>query len=409
MSFLKGVINGLLEIWAHKLRSFLTVICVTLGVASLILILGFMNGLFKDYWIMVSESGGVEKISVISDTPPKWQKHISGLSPGQTLTDASLLSKEARHLKTVSPITQFNPAFIQYGKKSRSYRTLGVTQDFFPTNIYAVKKGRNFSDTDLQQSLRVAILGSHVVKKLFGKKVNPIGKQITIEGIPMTVIGILEHYERLAGQYNYLKQKNHIVLIPISTMHHYFTGNNSLSSLDIRINDINNMENAIDEINNILIRSHRGIKDFRINTSEEQLSQVQTMQTNFLLVGGAIGAVTLLVGGIGIMNLMLASINERIREIGIRKSLGAWNSDIFFQFLAESVTLSIFGGLIGILLGVGSIKIFQVIMEEFPPPVFSSLALITGFSFSALVGILAGLYPAFMASRLDPIEALRYE
>jgi ABC-type antimicrobial peptide transport system permease subunit len=162
-----------------------------------------------------------------------------------------------------------------------------------------------------------------------------------------------------------------------------------------------------ERVTNILFQVHRGVEDFEVRTNEESLAAFQSTKRGFVLAGGAVGAISLLVSGIGIMNLMLASIHERVREIGLRKAIGAWGRDIFVQFLVEALTLGLLGGVFGVALGIGGIELLQGIGEFRPQLSVSSVGV--GFAFSVLVGLAAGVYPAFKASRLDPIDALRYD
>ena len=188
-------------------------------------------------------------------------------------------------------------------------------------------------------------------------------------------------------------------------------GSDQLDDLTIEVSDTNNLDRAVEEIKSILTRTHRGVRDFNAYSEQENIERSNSMRRNFFVVGCGVGAITLLVGGIGIMNLMLASINERVREIGIRKAIGAWSRDIFAQFIAEAIALSTLGGLAGVAVGVMAVRIMQHAMSggNNSPPILSLPAILIGLGFSVFVGIVAGLYPALRASRLDPIEALRYE
>jgi ABC-type antimicrobial peptide transport system permease subunit len=232
---------------------------------------------------------------------------------------------------------------------------------------------------------------------------------IEIKGQAFEVVGLLEHYERMQGDMNILDGKNEIIFIPITTAMLQFRGDPELNFLNVRIQNVDHLADAMGELRNILWHTHRGIQDFKVSSNEEMVGSLSTMRNNFLVVGISIGAITLLVGGIGITNLMLASVNERIREIGIRKAVGARNLDIFLEFLAESVALSLIGGLGGVGLGVGVILLLQGIGSGFVSPEISLMAVVVGFGFSVVVGLVSGLYPAWHAAKLDPIESLRYE
>lgn len=401
------------EIWSHKLRSFLTIICVLLGVASLVLVVGMVNGLFVYWRVYSQEMGGINKISIYDDAVPETQKHMVGMSPGRTMRDAEAIAALSKYAKYVSPEIDWSCMIRRKGKRYYG-RVQGVTEGIMPTNKYEIAEGRYLSDLDQANATPVIVLGTAVVKDLYDTNEEVVGTRVFVNGQPFTVIGVLKNYEMLDGSYNILQRKNQIAFIPITSMERRFSGSRQLSWLNVYVTDIASIHLLAGELENILNHTHRGVHDFRIETGEESLAQLNNMQNNFFIVGSGIGMITLVVGGIGIMNLMLASINERIREIGIRKALGAWNRDIFVQFIAESVTLATCGGFCGVMAGVGLITLIQQIMKSssgsmISPPVMSTSSVIIGFAFSVIVGIFAGIYPAFRASRLDPIEALRYE
>jgi len=411
MHFLMGIWNGLGEIWSHKLRSLLTITCVMLGVASLVVITGFITGLFHFWEVWSQEYGGILKVSVSAVAPPEKQKHLAGLSEGRTLRDALIIEALARYARCVSPEIQAGGT-LRFGANHDDLSIAGATPGVLPIRKYEVVRGRFLTDLDIQRCAAVVVLGSSSVKNLFQRHEDPLGQVVAINGLPFTVVGLLKHYEMKTGEYNMLERKNQIAFIPLTAMQRRL-GHTALTELNVEAHDIKDLAHLTDEINNILERTHRGVQDFKIFTGEEGMENFNSMRRSFFVVGGGVGLITLLVGGIGIMNLMLASINERVREIGIRKAVGAWTRDIFVQFLAEAVALSALGGVVGILLGVAVIRIMRHVMggggSELSPPILSPEAVLLGFAFSVTVGIVAGLYPAFKAARLDPIEALRYE
>ncbi|MEZ0216361.1 MAG: ABC transporter permease, partial [Rariglobus sp.] len=218
-----------------------------------------------------------------------------------------------------------------------------------------------------------------------------------------------KHYELFYGSYNAMERKNSIAFIPVSTMAIKLQNTVRLTWLNHKIEDVGRLDEAVDAVQNLYYHRHRGVLDFRVDTQQQQLSSYNQMKTAFVLGGAAIAGVSLLVSGIGIMNLMLASINERVREIGVRKAVGASPFNIFCQFLAEAVTLSLIGGVLGIGVAVVMIKGLQEVVPPGSQPLLVGSAFVVGFAFSVTAGVLAGIYPAIQASRLDPIEALRYE
>lgn len=413
MNFFNGIVNGLREIWSHKLRSALTMVCILLGVGSVVLTVGFVNGLFSNWNRWLAESGGLEKISVLDQPAPEAQQAIKGRSPGRSMTDVRAILAASRYVRRVSPEMDLEGRF-QRGRVTHRARLQGVTPAIFPINRTEVESGRPLCDLDVQKASSVVVLGSTIAKTLFKPGEEPVGSTVRVNGLLCEVIGVVRRYTLNnsddPGEWNPMEGlKNNIAFIPITTMQRKLVGDIPLTWLNAQITDVARLHEAVEEVQNIVRATHRGIDDFRVRTGEEDLQELQGMQRNFMVVGLTIGAVTLIIGGIGIMNLMLASINERVREIGIRKALGAWDEDVFLQFMAESVALSLVGGAVGVGAGCGLIELMQRIPGFSVKPEISIGAVIVGFSFSVITGVVSGIYPAVLASRLDPIEALRYE
>lgn len=412
MNFFNGIVNGLREIWSHKLRSALTMVCILLGVGSVVLTVGFVNGLFSNWNQWLAESGGLEKIAVLDQPAPESQQAIKGRSPGRTMADVRAIQAASRHARLVSPEMDLDGRF-QRGRVTHRARVQGVTPAIFTINRTQVEFGRPLCELDVQKASSVVVLGSTIAKKLFKPGEDPIGATVRVNGLLCEVVGVVKRYTMGSDDpedWNPMEGlKNNIAFIPITTMQRKLVGDIPLSWVNVQIEDVSRLHEAVEEVQNIVRATHRGIDDFRIRTGEEDLQELQGMQRNFMVVGITIGAVTLIIGGIGIMNLMLASINERVREIGIRKALGAWDGDVFLQFMAESVALSVVGGAVGVAVGGGLIEIMQRLPGFTVKPEISLGAVAVGFTFSVITGIVSGIYPAVLASRLDPIEALRYE
>jgi len=408
MSFLSGIGNGLSEIWAHKLRSFLTMLCVAMGVASVVISNGFVDGLFEGWKVSMAESGGLEKIRVERQATPNNQRHLAGTSPGLSMLDAERIREFCPGVVDVSPELTGDSVELRHGSKTaEDIRVMGGVPDILPIDRYEIVEGRALCDLDSHRKLQVIVIGSAVAEQLFEKNESVVGKTIQCNGIPFVIVGLLKHYEKKYGSFNLLENKNRVAFLPFDTMRVKMLGRARVGRILVRVTDTDHLQEAAEAIQNVVTQTHRGVKDCKVHTNEENVASYESTKKGFMLVGSGVGAVALLVGGIGIMNLMLASIHERVREIGLRKAIGAWASDIFLQFLVEAVTLAMLGGLIGIAAGAGVIQVLQS-LEEFRP-LLSMSAITVGFSFSVLVGVLSGLYPAIQASRLDPIEALRYE
>ncbi|AKC83131.1 hypothetical protein IMCC26134_10700 [Verrucomicrobia bacterium IMCC26134] len=408
MNLFGGILNGLGELWAHKLRSALTICCVLLGVASMVVTTGFMDGLFAVWGQSLEEQGGPEKITGSPSAVEERQEPFAQLSRGFRFDDVRLIRRLVPEARYIAPEIEGNPR-INHGRKRGLVRTQGVTNDSFVINRYEVAQGRAFNDLDLLDRASVIILGSEIRKRFFDETENPIGQFIDLDNKPFRVIGVMRAYERFYGKYNVLNWKNDIAFIPVTTMAAKVQRSDRLSYLNVKAGDITALPDTIDALENVFRHQHRGIVDYKAKTNEQALASYTQTKSAFVIGGGAIAGVSLLVSGIGIMNLMLASINERVREIGIRKALGATPANIFSQFVTEAVTLSLVGGVFGVLAASGLIKGLQAVLPPGNAPLLSPTAFVVGFGFSVVAGVVAGVYPAIQAAKLDPIDALRYE
>jgi putative ABC transport system permease protein len=410
MFFIQGIFNGFAEIRVHKLRSSLTIVCVLLGVASLVLIAGFISGLFVQEETSEREYGTNQSLRIEDQPAPPEQAITAGLSPGRTVHDAEMIQKLSPHVEAASPESQTFSRLV-VGNNFVNVRVTGATPAAEVTGRYAVDRGRFLTDTDVDRAAPVVVLGSYAAQGLFRGHADPVGAVVMINRTPFRVVGVLHDYVQMDSGRNILRWKNFNAFIPVTAMQMRMTGSDALTDLNIRVDDERNLGLVTDQINSVLLGTHRGILDFSVENRQQNVKQERAKRKNFFAVGCGVGVITMIVGGIGIMNLMLASINERVREIGIRKAVGAWTRDIFVQFVAESITLSFIGGVCGVAVGVLAIRAMRVYMRggDNSPPRLSLPPVLIGLAFSVVVGVVAGIYPAFKASRLDPIEALRYE
>jgi len=326
-------------------------------------------------------------------------------------------------------------------------------------NEHVIQYGRMFNELDDEMARSVCVIGTATRDELWGspekvgREINPVGETLYINGMPFRIIGMFQHYEseqerrarelaktepqakangvsRNRGWANrrganfvfYLK--NATVYLPLNTVWMKFrsgggrtslavsmgsTGDPRLSGLELKIAGVELLPEALQQIRNVLMSTHKTIEDFSFRTQEEWAEQIDTFVHNARLSGGLIAGISLLVGGIGIMNIMLASISERVREIGIRKSVGASTSDIFIQILVESVVIALLGGLAGLLTSFALVSMLSSFSPTGNVPIITIGALTVAFASSALVGVLAGIFPAIKAAKLNPIQALRYE
>jgi putative ABC transport system permease protein len=455
MNLINAFSIGLKEIWAHKFRSMLTMMGIILGVASLIAMSALVKGMENGMREALVAVGGLEKIRVEEQDIPAYQQHLADQAEGITMADVYAIKNGAPLIRLVSPEMRVRDAMITRGdRRFSAWNFVGTWPAALEMNQHTIQYGRMFNELDDAQARNVCVIGVTVRDALFGspqetgREVIPIGQRINIRGHVFTIIGMFKRYEseqdakrrqiatsnpgpqtnsplsRFRGNsqqrnnsHGVFGWKNATVYIPLSTMwlkYRATSGANSipdprLSSLSVQVKDVSQLEHAIQQVRNVLMVTHRGIEDFNLQTQEEWAERINTSIHNVRMSGGIISAISLLVGGIGIMNIMLASITERIREIGIRKAVGATYADIFIQILVESLVIAIIGGLVGLLAAMGLIKLLSVISPTQNTPVITFASMAIAFAFSAGVGVMAGLFPAFKAAKLHPIQALRYE
>jgi len=396
---------ALQAIWANKMRSLLTTLGIIIGVAAVIAVVSIVQGL--NYVIATQFEGvGVTYIMVF---------------PRQDLQDPDLAGREVKLtyddglaiMERASALALFNPVFYRgeqalSGSRRHASAILGVGPHHQEVANHWVDRGRFFSDIDLQRAARVCLIGTEVIEEL--ELPEPVlGADLIVGSSSFTIIGVMEHQGEMFGQ-----SQDDFILIPITAAREIY-GVEAFKQLrlDFQAVDAENVDLAKDQIKEILRRRHNlpeGVRDdFQVLLQEELLETTGAILGTLTSVVGGVVSIALLVGGIGIMNIMLVSVTERTREIGIRKAVGARRSDILVQFLIEAMTLSLLGGLVGILAGWGLGIVGAKAIPGFPPAHVPLWAVAIGFGFAALVGIFFGTYPAAKASALDPIEALRHE
>jgi len=471
-SFTQVVITvqtGLREIWAHKFRSLLTMLGIILGVSSLVAMSALVSGMEKGAKEALVAIGGLEKVRIEPQSIPVAQRHLSDQAVGITINDVLALKASAPLVTRLSPEMRMPASVSGNGKSFRPWNTVGVWPVALEMNEHEIAHGRMFNELDDEMARSVCVIGTETRDEIWGstekvgREIIPIGETIFLNHVPFTIVGMFKHYEseqeRKAREYaktqpaekdpggvkrdrgrgrrrgnNFVFMlKNATVYIPLNTMWlkfrsgMTFTGYNSssssggggaaaapvadprLSSLELKIGSVDELPESLQQIRNVLMCTHKGIEDFSFRTQEDWAEQINTFIRNARLSGGLIAGISLLVGGIGIMNIMLASISERVREIGIRKSVGAGTSDIFIQILVESVVIAILGGIAGMATSFGLVHMLSSVSPTENEPIITGASLGVAFSFSVIVGIVAGIFPAIKAARLNPIQALRYE
>ncbi len=392
-------------IWSNKMRSVLTTLGIIIGVAAVIAVVSIVQGL--NYVISNALEGvGATYIRVIPERHRN-NPELAGRDIHLTYEDGQAIMEQASTLAEFTPI-YFRSARTYYGDNQHDTTLLGVGSAYQEVNNHWVARGRFFSPLDLERHARVCLVGLTVIDDLeLGN--NPIGKDILVGKASLTIVGIMEKKGQMFG-----RDQDDVVMIPITTARDLY-GEQPLRRifLAFQAKSPTLVDLAKAQITRILRKRHNLTKDlpndFRVVLQEEILKTTGSVLGKVTQVVGAVVGISLLVGGIGIMNIMLVSVTERTREIGIRKALGARRADILIQFLIEAITLSLLGGLLGVVLGWGLGIVGAKAIPGFPPAHVPVWAVFLGFGFAALVGVLFGTYPAAKASALNPIEALRYE
>jgi len=456
MNLWNTIVTGFKETWAHKFRSLLTMLGIILGVASLVAMSAIVTGMENGLKEALEEAGGLRTIRIdYEDDLPLHQRHLFDQATGVTMHDVYALQQSAPLTKRITPLIEIwgfrKGALARYGReRTRPFKFAGTWPDILTIEQHEIAHGRMFNELDDEEARSVCVIGTEIRDELFGspkqlgREVIPIDRTIVVNHQPLTIIGMFRHYEsesfrkkkdalaqenaaleaagkdpkapRLRDDFIY-RIKNKSIYIPLTTMLLKFrTDKNAragadarLTTLKMEINDVEDLEAALQQARNVLMFTHKGIEDFAFRTKEDDAGQITTAIKDARMSGGIIAAISLLVGGIGIMNIMLASISERIREIGLRKAVGARTRDIFVQILVESTVIAILGGLLGLLTSIGLINILRNLTPEANGPVLTFAPMAIAFSCSVAIGILAGLFPAIKASRLHPIQALRYD
>jgi ABC-type antimicrobial peptide transport system, permease component len=390
----------------NKLRAFLTMLGIIIGVGSVIAMLAIGEGSKMKIRNTMS-SMGTNMVMIM----PNFQRR-GGVSLGTSssmalkYSDVVALRNEATSLAAISPEIRASGQII-YGNQNTQTTVEGVSGEYLSIRKLNIGSGRIFNDTEIRDMSKVCIIGHTVVKNLFGEGADPVGLSIRIKNLPFQVIGVLES----KGESSMGQDQDDIILAPYTTVQSRLATIDYLNGIYASAVSDEKSEAAIAEVTEILRRTHK-IKesqenDFRVMSQSELIQTVSSVTDVMTILLGAIAGISLLVGGIGIMNIMFVSVTERTREIGIRMSIGGRSRDILLQFLVESMVMSILGGLLGVIFGYLVAKIAGTLMSS--PIYITPQSVFLAFAVCFVIGVFFGWYPAKKAANLNPIDALRYE
>jgi len=391
----------------NKMRSALTMLGIIIGVGAVIAMIAVGTGASRRISEHISKMGSNLLMIVPGATTTGGVRMGSGTQPTLTLADAEAILKESRAVSDVAPVLS-GVAQVVYGHQNWSTGVVGTTPGMLNVRDWPLASGRSFTQQDVRSATKVCLLGQTVAENLFGD-MDPTGQVIRIKKIPFTVIGVLAP----KGQSPQGQDQDDTIYVPVTTAQKKLFGTTfpgMVRTIMVKAKSTEELASAEKQINELLRQRHRiGPKqdnDFTVRNLTQFMQAQEASTEAMTMLLGAIASVSLLVGGIGIMNIMLVSVTERTREIGIRMAIGAKTWDIRLQFIIEALILSLIGGIAGIIAGVSGSLIISALAGW--STVVSPLSVLIAFGFSGFVGMFFGFYPAYKASLLDPIEALRY-
>ncbi len=405
MLYSESMRMALTALLANKLRSLLTMLGIIIGVGAVIAMISVGMGVRKNVTDSIASLGS----NMLVIMPGSANRGGVRSAAGSTITlkydDAEAIRKRVRNIDYVSP-TVSGSYQIVYGNQNWNSSVTGVTPDYMSIQSLKVQSGSFITESDMSKRNRVAVIGTTVASNLFGTE-NPVGKNIRVNNAPYKIIGVLAS----KGQSSMGRDQDDVVIIPLTTAQERMLGITYVQSINVQVASQDKMDQAQSEIETLLRQRHRitGDKedDFTVRNLTSLMETMSQTTGMITLLLGSIAGISLIVGGIGIMNIMMVSVTERTREIGIRKALGATFRNIMMQFLIESVVISVIGGMIGIILGCAASMAISVVGDF--STVITIAPILISFFFSVGIGLFFGIYPARKAAKLDPIEALRYE
>ncbi|MCD6181808.1 MAG: ABC transporter permease [Candidatus Cloacimonetes bacterium] len=405
ISIKESIVAGVTDFWSRKIRSAVTILGILLGTMSIIVVLSLVNGIYSTTTAWMTERGGLTKIAIDNN---REYDNAQNLPEYFTLQEIELIKSLIPEATAVNP-QMSSWLSMSYRDKKENGLLMGVYPDYALVEEWTADRGRFINDFDVNQSADVVVIGTKIRDELFGSK-NPLGQFITINDRRLQVIGIMEHKflkNNGIGNANALGWMNRRALIPLSTMIHKGTGQDHIEELTVKAAS---PEEAIDlkyKLEAILLNLRAGQPVFRIESNMEQAEEMQKNFQTMRIIIFFISLVSLFVAGIVISNIMLATVQERTREIGIRLAVGARRTDIFIQIVVQTIIIFIIGGFIGVVVGLSLLSVVSGYLGQ--PIIAARWVIITAVASTLCVGAITGIFPALKACNLDPIKALHYE
>ncbi len=390
----------------NMLRSFLTMLGIIVGIAAVIVGVSMGTGAKAEVDKRIA-SMGQNLLTVMSGNMTRGGVRGGfGSSPNLTVEDYEAIRREVSDLTAASPEARTS-AQIAAGNQNTFVQVSGVSEEYIFARSWNLKSGENFSAADVRNASKLCLLGATTAKTLFGEGIDPVGQIIRIKGAPFTVVGWLE----AKGSGSFGQDQDDVILVPYTSVMKRLSGDTRFRSFFVQASSPETVITVQEQLNELLRRRHKITEgkddDFMVRTQQETSDFFNANNRIMTILIGFFAGISLVVGGIGIMNIMLVSVTERTREIGIRLAVGARGRDVLLQFLTEAVLLSVLGGGLGIAVGYWLAPLLTTLFEF--PTLISQASVILAFSVSAVIGIVFGFFPALKAANLDPIDALRYE
>jgi putative ABC transport system permease protein len=408
VGFWESVRTSVAEIRAHKLRSLLTLAGIILGTTSMVVMVSVIGGAAISVQKGLSDLGFDGVMFVTAQAPKdRLERKKQGYSKGLRSADLRVIDEGRELLEGAAPVVFSRETALLNGR-NLTLNVEGITPAYSTIRNRTVKSGRYIVDRDVEERASVCVIGQQLKEDVYGSE-EALGREIVIRRLRLRIVGVLRSLGTDQVNDDEMAKDNSKVYLPLSTMQKHFFGNDAVMAYAFKVQDVERLADGQKEAEALLRRGHRGITDFKLeNIGEEILRvrrEVDKLISNWTVVLASIAGISLLVGGIGIFSVMQISISERVYEIGLRKSIGASDAAIFGQFLIESVSLSLVGGLLGAGLGYGITMLAGQAFED--GLAVSPLGLLMAAGFAVVIGLSAGVYPAHRASRLAPVDALR--